>query len=101
MEMHAQHSQDISIIIIDNDKLLGFENETFQTLIQESINKGSKNVSIDLSNVKFIASLGIGILVYAYTTCKNKNIMMNVKNANKDIMNVFSHLKLTDILNIS
>ena len=101
MEMHAQHSQDISTIIIDKDKLLGIENEIFQTLIQESIKNGSQNVSIDLSNVKFISSLGIGILVYAYTTCKNKSIMLNVKNANTDIMNVFKHLKLTDILNMS
>jgi anti-anti-sigma factor len=101
MEMHAQHSQDLSTIIIDKDKLLGIENEIFQTLIQESIKNGSQNVSIDLSNVRFISSLGIGILVYAYTTCKNKNIVLNVTNANADIMNVFHHLKLIDIFNIS
>ena len=101
MEMHAQHTQDISTIIIDKDKLLGMENETFQTLIQESIKKGCKEISIDLLTVKFVSSLGIGYLVHAYTTCKNRNILFTVKNANSDIMIVFNHLKLNEIMNIN
>ena len=101
MEMHAQHTQDISTIIIDKDKLLGIENETFQTLIQESIKKGCKEISIDLLAVKFVSSLGIGYLVHAYTTCKNRNIIFNIKNANSDILKVFNHLKLNEILNIN
>jgi anti-anti-sigma factor len=100
MEMHTQHTKDMSTIIIDKDKLLGFENETFQTMIQESIEEGSKNILIDLSAVKFISSLGIGYLVHAYTTCMNRNIIFSIKNVNRDIMNVLNHLKLTDIFNI-
>lgn len=101
MEIHAQYTQDISTIIIDKKKLIGIENETFQTLIQESIKKGSKEITIDLLNVKFVSSLGIGFLVHAYTSCKHKNIMFSVKNVNADIMKVFNHLKLNDILNIN
>ena len=37
MEMHVHYSQDISTIFIDKDKLDGFENETFLTLLQNSI----------------------------------------------------------------
>jgi anti-anti-sigma factor len=101
MEMHAKHSQDISTIIIDKDNLLGFENETFLDLLQNSIVKGSKNISIDLSNVRFIASMGIGILIRAYKICKDRNIMFKIKNAKSTVMNEFSYLKLTEILNIN
>jgi anti-anti-sigma factor len=99
MEMHAEHSKDISTIIIDKDLFLGFEHETFHNLIQESITKGSKKIFIDLANVKFIASLGIGCIIRAYTTCTNKNILFTIKNANENIMKVFRHLKLAEVLN--
>jgi anti-anti-sigma factor len=101
MEMHAKYSQDISTIIIDKDKLVGFENETFLALLQNSIVKGSKNISIDLYNVKFIASMGIGILIRAYKICKDRNIMFRIKNAKSNVVNEFSHLKLTEIFNIN
>jgi anti-anti-sigma factor len=101
MEMHAKYSQDISTIIIDKDKLVGFENETFLALLQNSIVKGSKNISIDLYNVKFIASMGIGILIRAYKICKDRNIMFKIKNAKSNVVDEFSYLKLTEIFNIN
>ena len=100
MEIKTQHSQDKSVIIIDNDKLIGNENEIFQKAVQESIDTGSKNISIDLSSVKYMSSMGIGILVHAYTTCFNKNIKFNIKGANEGVLNVLSHLKLTELFNI-
>jgi anti-anti-sigma factor len=100
MELHAEHSGDTSIIIIDKDKLIGIENETFQTLVQSSIDRGSKNISVDLSNVKFIASWGIGSLVHAYTTCNNKQVKFSIKDANASVMNVLNNLKLTMLFNI-
>jgi anti-anti-sigma factor len=101
MEMHAQYSQDISTIIIDKDNLDGFENETFLTLLQNSIYKGCKNISIDLSNVKFVASMGIGILIRAYKLCRNKNIVFKITNAKSTVLNELNHLRLTEIFKIN
>ena len=97
MEIKTQHSQDNSVIIIDNDKLIGNENEIFQKAVQESIDTGSKNISIDLSKVQFISSLGIGLLVRAYTTCKKRNIQFNLHGVNNHIMKVFKQVNLTGI----
>ena len=63
MEIHAEHYPDKSIIFIDNSNLIGVENKTFHILVLDSIEKGSKSISIDLSKVKYIASLGIESLV--------------------------------------
>jgi anti-sigma B factor antagonist len=101
MEIHAEHTKDQSKIIINKDKLIGSENETFQKLVQESIDKGSKNISIDLSKVEFISSWGIGLLVHAYTTCINRNINFNLEGVNEQVMNVLNQLKLTRLFNIS
>jgi anti-anti-sigma factor len=100
MEISAKHSQDKSIITIDKRNLIGVEGETFQNLIQASIDKGSKTIYVDLSKVEYISSWGIGLLVHAYTSCQNKNVTFNIENINEQVMNVLSQLKLTEIFNI-
>jgi anti-anti-sigma factor len=100
MEIHAEHLQDKSKIIIDKNKLIGVESETFQNLVQESIDKKSKNITIDLSKVEFISSWGIGLLVHAYTSCINRNINFHIEGVNAQVMNVLNQLKLTQLFNI-
>lgn len=101
METHVDTSDGTSIIIIDENQLLGIENKTFQTLVQNSIEQGSKNISVDLSNVKFISSCGIEGFLHAYKTCTNNNVNFNLKNVNATVKDVLSKLKLTDIFNIT
>lgn len=101
METHIETSDDTSIIIIDENHLLGNENEKFQNLIQNSIVQGSKNISVDLSRVQFISSWGIEGFLHAYKICKNKNVNFCLKNVNANIINVLSTLRLTHIINIT
>jgi len=101
MGLHVKHNQDKSIIIIDQNKLIGSEAETFHNLVQESIDKGAKNISVDLSGVVFMSSWGIGLLVHAYTTCSKKNISFNLRGVNDQIMNLLNQIKLTELFNIN
>lgn len=100
MRIHVENSEGTSTIIIDENQLLGVGNETFNTLVQNTIEQGSKNISIDLSNVKFITSLGIEIFLHANKACRDKNVNFNLKNVNVVVMDVFSKLKLADIITI-
>ncbi len=101
MEIRAEHYPDKSIIIVEKNRLIGVENEMFQGLVQDSIDKGSKNISIDLSNVEYISSWGIGILVHAYTTCTNKNVKFKIESIQDKVMNVLHQIKLDILFNIN
>lgn len=100
MGIQAEHKQDTSVIIINQNKLVGTEAETFHNLVQESIDKGSKSISIELSKVEFMSSWGIGLLVHAYTTCSKKNIKFNLHGVNNQIMNLLNQIKLTELFDI-
>ncbi len=100
MGFSVKQSQGKSIITIDNEKLIGIENETIHKLVSDSIENGSKNITINLSKVEYISSWGIGLLVHAYTTCHNKNVQFNIEGVNAQVINVLSQLKLTEIFNI-
>jgi len=100
MELSVKHDKDKSIIFIDKKNLIGVEGEGFQNLVQNSINMGSKEIIVDLSNVEYVSSWGIGLLVHAYTSCRNKDINFNIKGVNEQVKNVLNQLKLTEIFNI-
>jgi anti-anti-sigma factor len=101
MQTHVENSDNTSIIIIDENQLLGLENNILQKMILSSIEQGSKNISVDLSNVKFISSWGIEGFLHAYKTCTNNNVNFSLKNVNEIIMHELSILKLTDIIHIT
>ena len=101
MGIHAEYYPDKSVIIIDNNHYVGLENKTFQSLVQDSITKGSKSISVNLSKVEYIASLGIESLVHAYTTCTNRNIKFNIEGVGRNVMKILHQVKLDTILNIT
>lgn len=100
MGIHAQHNDENSVITVDNNKLIGVESETFHSLVQESINSGSKKITVDLSKVEYISSWGIGLLVHAYSSCHNKNITFAITGVNQQVMTMLNQLKLTEIFDI-
>ena len=100
MQTHVENSEDTSIIVIDENQLLGTENRIFQTIVQNSIEQGSKNISVDLSNVKFIASWGIEGFIHAQNICRKSNVNFSLMNVNPTVMKVLSTLKLTDVIKI-
>ena len=101
MGMQAVYNQNRSVILIDQKEWIGIQAEAFNNLIQESIDKLSKNISIDLSKVQFISSLGIGLLVRAYTTCKKRNIQFNLQGVNSQIIKVLNQVKLSQVFTIA
>lgn len=101
MGIHAEYYPDKSIIIIDNNHFVGVENKTFQSLVQDSINKGSKTITVNLSKVEYIASLGIESLVHAYTTCTNRKIMFNIEGVGVNVLKILHQVKLDTVINIS
>ena len=100
MGYKAVYNEDKSVIIVNQNELIGLHSAEFNNLIQESIDKVRKNISVDLSKVQFISSMGIGLLVHAYTTCAKKNIDFNLQGVNDHIMKVLNQVKLTQIFNI-
>ncbi len=101
MEIYAKLFADKSVITVDKNKFIGVEGETFQNLVNNSIDKGSKSISIDLSKVNYISSSGVELLMHAYRSCSKNNVKFNVEGANKLVKDVLSSLKLSKIFNIS
>ena len=72
MQVQTKELDDAVIISLTGEMMLGYEAQDFQDAISGSLEKNKKKIVVDLSNLEFISSWGIGILIHGYTTVINQ-----------------------------
>jgi len=89
MNVTVEEKGDAVIINLTGDMMLGYEANDFHEAILKAVKNNRKKIIVDLSNVQFISSWGIGILIYGYTTTINaggKFIIAAVPGKVKDVL---------------
>ena len=74
MKVSTRDAGEATIVELEGDMMLGYEANDFHNAISNALDDNKKKIVVDLKNVKFISSWGIGILIHGYTTVKNKEI---------------------------
>ncbi|MBL1214573.1 MAG: STAS domain-containing protein [Ignavibacteriae bacterium] len=100
MELKVEHLENKSILIIEKNFCVGSDASEIQNTILDLIENGSRNIFADLSKLDFITSWGIGTLVYAHTTCKNKDVNFSLTGVNEKILSILKKTKLDTIFTI-
>ncbi len=100
MELTINQLEDKSVIVLKKKNILGTEGVDFQNKIIDLIENGNDSIEIDLSQVEYITSWGIGMLVHAHTTCVNRNVDFHLANVHDKIMSILKKVKLDCIFNI-
>ena len=72
MDVKINETENGVVISLEGKMMLGYEANDFHEAIENAIDRDKKKIVVDLSNVQFISSWGIGILMYGYTTTTNK-----------------------------
>jgi anti-sigma B factor antagonist len=72
MQVQTRELDNAVVISLTGEMMLGYEAQDFQHAISDSLEKNKKKIVIDLSNLEFISSWGIGILIHGYTTVTNR-----------------------------
>ena len=72
MDVKTNETENGVVITLEGEMMLGYEANDFHEVIENAIDNDKKKIVVDLSNVQFISSWGIGILMYGYTTATNK-----------------------------
>jgi len=58
----------VTVVHLSGKLTLGDGTSSFRTLIRETIESGKKNILLDMSDIYYVDSSGLGELVTAYTT---------------------------------
>jgi anti-sigma B factor antagonist len=75
----------------------GPDAEVFKTELQKLIDSGKKNVIIDLENLKFMNSSGLGILIGGLTTMRKNGGDIKLCNADKKISSLLMVSQLNTV----
>ena len=68
--------------------------------IRESIDNGQTRILLDLGDVNYIDSSGLGELVAAYTTARNRGAQLKLLNVDKKVHDLLQLTKLYTVFDI-
>lgn len=86
-----------AIIELEGEMMLGYEANDFQEAIHDALEDNKQKIIVDMENVHFISSWGIGILIHGYTTSKNNKIDFVLAAVPDRVNEVFKITKLNSV----
>ncbi len=97
MKVKTHEKYNAVVLEIKGNVMGGPEAAEFQEMIKNLVNEGKKNIVIDLGDVKFMNSSGLGMLISGYTSIKNAGGEFKLANATEKIQSLFVMTKLITI----
>ena len=98
MQLEQRMAGDVAVISVDGDITLNKGGDVLlKDKVQSLIQQGTKNIVIDLSRVAYVDSAGLGQLVQAYATTKNKGGALKLVNVTKKLKDLLVVTKLLTV----
>ena len=80
MKLSVRKTDTVAILDVSG-KLMGCPDaDVFKETIRNLLDEGQKNVVVNMSQVPFINSTGLGILISAYTTLRKEDGVLKLAN---------------------
>ncbi|MEE9450111.1 MAG: STAS domain-containing protein [Ignavibacteriaceae bacterium] len=97
MDVKTYETENGVVITLEGKMMLGYEANDFHEAIENALDHNKKKIVVDLSDVQFISSWGIGILMYGYTTATNKGGEFKLAAVSEKISKTFAKTKLDNV----
>ena len=98
MQLEQRIAGYVAIITVTGDITLNKGGDVLlKDKVQSLIQQGSKNIVIDLGGVSYVDSAGLGELVHAYATTKNKGGSLKLLNVTKKLRDLLVVTKLLTV----
>jgi anti-sigma B factor antagonist len=100
MQTTTRHIGDITVLDISGRITLGEGNVMLREIVRELVDKGNKKIVLNLSEVQYVDSSGIGELVKTHTTVRNQGGQLRLINLNKRINDLLQMTRLSAVFDI-
>jgi anti-sigma B factor antagonist len=87
----------ISVVALDGRIVLGEESNLLRERVKTLVGEGKKKIVLNMANVTYIDSAGLGILVAAHVSAKNQGAALHLSNLGNKFHDV---LQLTRLLTV-
>jgi anti-sigma B factor antagonist len=100
MKVTTRHVDDVTILDLSGRITLGEGSVQLRDSVRDLLSKGSKHILLNLADVNYIDSSGIGELVSAYTTVRNQGGELKLLNLTKKVHDLLQITKLYTVFDV-
>ena len=100
MQTATRHVGGVTVLDISGRITLGEGNVILREIVRDLAEKGRKAIVLNLGEVQYIDSSGVGELVKAHTTIRNQGGQLKLTNLNKRIHDLLQMTRLSAVFDI-
>lgn len=100
MKVSTRHVDGVTILDLSGRITLGEGSVTLRDAVRDLLTKGDKNILLNLGDVSYIDSSGIGELVSAFTSVKNSGGELKLLNLTKKVHDLLQITKLYTVFDV-
>ena len=100
VKLSTRQVGDVSVVDVAGRITLGEGSSALRDLLREMVGKGQKKILLNLGEVSYIDSSGIGELVSGFTTVTNSGGEMKLLNLNKRVKDLLQITKLYTVFDV-
>jgi anti-sigma B factor antagonist len=97
MQIDERTVSDVTVLDLTGKVTLGQGDELLKDKVNSLVNQGHKKIVLNLGNVPYIDSAGLGEIVRAYTTVSRQGGSLKLLNLTKRITDLLSITKLLTV----
>lgn len=101
MKLTIREVNEVTILDLSDRITLGEESGRLRNAVREIVVKGSKKIILNLGEVSYIDSSGLGELVSAFTAVKNAGGELKLLNVTKHVSDLLVITKLVTVFDVS
>jgi anti-sigma B factor antagonist len=100
MELTTREDGHVTIMSVQGDLVIGEPETTFKRTVTRLLEEGKVNLLVDLSEVGFLDSSGLGALVRAMTNSQKEGGQTKLLNAGPQVRRLLEMTKLDSVFEI-
>ena len=100
VKLNTRQVGDVSVVDVAGRITLGEGSSALRDLLREMVGKGQKHILLNLGEVSYIDSSGIGELVSGFTTVTNSGGQLKLLNLNKRVKDLLQITKLYTVFDV-
>jgi len=100
LKVHTREVEDVTMVDVSGRIILGDETSTLRKTIRDLVSNGKKKIVLNLAEVSYIDSSGVGELVASYTAVRNAGGELKLLNLTKKVHDLLQVTKLYTIFDI-
>jgi anti-sigma B factor antagonist len=100
LQIIEKETSGVTVLALSGRITLGEESNQLRTRIKDILGQGMKRLVLDLGNVSYIDSAGLGTLVAGYTSAQSQGASMKLANLTKRFREQLHITKLVTVFEV-